>query len=95
METAVAGAARTRREGPGLPGAGLAPGRSRRGRVAPARYQGPGNIRLEDVERLHILRVLEQACWRIRGLEAAAAILDLTPTTLESRMATLGIRRPG
>ena len=42
----------------------------------------------------HILRVLEQAGWRIRGAEGAAEVLGLSPTTLESRMTKLGIRRP-
>ena len=31
--------------------------------------------------------------WRIRGKNGAAEILGLKPTTLESRMAKLGIRR--
>ena len=49
---------------------------------------------LEDVERSHILRVLEQAGGRIRGTEGAAEVLGLPPTTLEARMTKLGIRRP-
>jgi transcriptional regulator with GAF, ATPase, and Fis domain len=49
---------------------------------------------LEDVERCHILRVLEQARWRIRGPEGATKVLGLLPTTLEARMTKLGIRRP-
>jgi len=47
-----------------------------------------------DVERTHILAVLEQTGWRIRGPRGAALILGLKPTTLETRMARLGIRRP-
>ncbi len=49
---------------------------------------------LADVEREHIVRVLEATGWRIRGEEGAAAILGLKPTTLESRMAKLKIYRP-
>ena len=49
---------------------------------------------LEDVERSHILRVLEQAGGRIRGTEGAAEVLGLLPTTFEARMTKLGIRRP-
>jgi len=45
-------------------------------------------------ERDHILRVLHDTGWRIRGPRGAAAVLDLKPTTLEKRMARLGIRRP-
>ena len=51
--------------------------------------------RLEDVEREHVLRILESSGWRIRGLNGAAEKLGLKPTTLESRMAKLGIQRPG
>jgi formate hydrogenlyase transcriptional activator len=52
------------------------------------------SLALEDVERLHIVRVLEQAGWRVRGAEGAASALGLRPTTLEARMAKLRIRRP-
>ncbi|MFY9974737.1 MAG: sigma 54-interacting transcriptional regulator [Chromatiaceae bacterium] len=50
---------------------------------------------LEAMEREHILRVLEQAGWRIRGSGGAAERLGIKPTTLESRMKRLGLRRPG
>jgi formate hydrogenlyase transcriptional activator len=46
---------------------------------------------MEDAEREHILRVLELTNGRIRGKNGAAALLQLKPTTLESRMAKLGI----
>lgn len=46
---------------------------------------------LEDAERGHILQTLEQCNWRIRGTSGAAALLDVKPTTLESRMKKLGI----
>ena len=49
---------------------------------------------LRAVEREHIVRVLETTGWRIRGKNAAAEILGLKPTTLEARMANLGIQRP-
>jgi formate hydrogenlyase transcriptional activator len=52
------------------------------------------SLALEDVEREHLLHVLELARWRVRGKEGAAAMLRLKPTTLESRMAKLGIQRP-
>jgi formate hydrogenlyase transcriptional activator len=47
----------------------------------------------EEVERKHILHVLELAGWRVRGVGGAAQILNLKPTTLESRMQKLGIVR--
>jgi transcriptional regulator of acetoin/glycerol metabolism len=48
---------------------------------------------LDEVQREQILRVLEHTAWRIRGDGGAAEILDILPTTLESRMKRLGILR--
>ncbi|MFO1425319.1 MAG: sigma 54-interacting transcriptional regulator [Candidatus Competibacteraceae bacterium] len=48
---------------------------------------------LAEVEREHIQRVLEFTHWRIRGAGGAAEILGLPPTTLESRIAKLGLHR--
>jgi formate hydrogenlyase transcriptional activator len=50
-------------------------------------------IRIEEVEREHILRVLGSTAWRIRGQQGAAMLLGLKPTTLESRMKKLNIQR--
>ncbi len=50
---------------------------------------------LEAIERSHILRILEQTGWRIRGQGGAAERLAVKPTTLESLMKRLGLRRPG
>ncbi|TWJ18718.1 sigma 54-interacting transcriptional regulator [Geobacter argillaceus] len=48
---------------------------------------------IEGMERMHINSVLERTGWRIRGRNGAAEILGLKPTTLNSRMKRLGIRR--
>ena len=48
---------------------------------------------IEGMERAHINSVLEKTGWRIRGKNGAAEILGLKPTTLNSRMKKLGIRR--
>jgi len=61
--------------------------------TAPA-MPGLVRIRLEDVEREHIRAVLERVRWRIRGMGGAAEQLGLRPTTLETRMAKLGLARP-
>jgi transcriptional regulator with GAF, ATPase, and Fis domain len=53
-----------------------------------------GRVRLEDVEREHIREILERVRWRIRGSGGAAEQLGLRPTTLETRMAKLGLARP-
>jgi transcriptional regulator with GAF, ATPase, and Fis domain len=52
------------------------------------------SVRLIDVEREHILTILESTNWRIRGVSGAAEQLGLKPTTLETRMAKLGLNRP-
>jgi formate hydrogenlyase transcriptional activator len=51
-------------------------------------------LKLEEVERSHVVTVLEMSGWRIRGKNGAAEMLGLKPTTLESRLEKLGIRRP-
>jgi transcriptional regulator with GAF, ATPase, and Fis domain len=48
---------------------------------------------LEELERSHILQVLQQTGWRVEGPRGAAMILGLNPSTLRSRMMRLGIRR--
>jgi len=50
---------------------------------------------LENVEREHILSMLESANWRIQGVDGAARRLGLHPSTLRSRMKNLSIFRPG
>ena len=59
--------------------------------AAPA---GPRSATLADVEKEHIRSVLESSGWRVRGSAGAAERLGLRPTTLETRMAKLGLSRP-
>jgi transcriptional regulator with GAF, ATPase, and Fis domain len=67
----------------------------------PAAPNGPApaapadNLTLNEVQRQYILAVLQKTGWRVSGKHGAAAILGLKPTTLESRMEKLGIRRTG
>ena len=49
---------------------------------------------LDVVQRAHIIRVLDRTDWRVRGRGGAAELLELKPTTLESKMLRLGISRP-
>ena len=49
---------------------------------------------LEDAEREHIRQALKQANWLVGGPSGAAARLGMKRTTLQSRMAKLGIERP-
>jgi len=57
--------------------------------------RGPAQNDLQSVERTHIVNVLNETGWRIRGPHGAAARLGLKPTTLESRIKNLGLIRPG
>jgi transcriptional regulator with GAF, ATPase, and Fis domain len=52
------------------------------------------SLSLFDIEREHILNVLEKTQWRVQGAGGAADLLGIKRTTLESRMIKLGIRRP-
>ena len=61
---------------------------------AVAHPAGKRSLKLNDVEREHILSVLDSSGWRIRGAAGAASLLGLKPTTLEARMAKLGLARP-
>jgi formate hydrogenlyase transcriptional activator len=54
--------------------------------------QGP--IKLEAVEREHIMKILRETGWVIGGPTGAAARLGLNRTTLNHRMRKLGINRP-
>ena len=48
---------------------------------------------LEDMERRHIVDVLEKTGWRIAGKGGAAEVLGLKRTTLQGKMKKLGISR--
>jgi chemotaxis protein methyltransferase CheR len=49
---------------------------------------------LEEVERDHIVRVLEQTNWKVSGKNGAAEILGLNRSTLRARIRKLGIHQP-
>ncbi len=55
--------------------------------------QTTGSKALEDIERKHILSVLEETDWIIDGKRGAASILEMNPSTLQLRMKKLGIRK--
>lgn len=48
---------------------------------------------LQETEKAYILSVLKKTNGRIRGESGAARLLNLNPTTLESRIAKLGIKK--
>lgn len=51
------------------------------------------SARMEDIERGHILNVLNQTEWKIHGKKGAAQVLDVNPSTLRSMMVKLGIKK--
>ncbi len=49
--------------------------------------------KLDDIERSHIVQILNETSWKINGEKGAAKILDINPNTLRSRMVKLGIKK--
>ncbi len=57
---------------------------------------GPRDVSLEtldEVQRSHIIRTLEETNWKVEGKRGAAVLLGINPSTLRSRMRKLGIKR--
>lgn len=83
-----------------LPSADAQPARRSPPLSASAQNQrGPGpafltETELAERERDNLLAVLEHAGWRIKGVNGAAELLGVKPTTLLSRLKKLGLRRP-
>lgn len=48
---------------------------------------------LEEVEKEYIVRILDEASWKIEGPNGAAKRLGLNPSTLRTRMVKLGIQK--
>jgi len=72
-------------------GDGQAPPEAQARATAPAAEPGQS---LEDVERAHMVRVLERTRWKIEGTSGAAQVLGLKPSTLRARLKKLGIEKP-
>jgi transcriptional regulator with GAF, ATPase, and Fis domain len=49
---------------------------------------------LHDVERMHLVAVLEKTGWRLAGPGGAAEVLGMKRTTLQAKMKKLGINHP-
>jgi formate hydrogenlyase transcriptional activator len=61
---------------------------------APAENESSEAITLEETDRNHIRKILEQSRWVVAGPKGAAARLGIKRSTLYSRMQKLGISRP-
>jgi formate hydrogenlyase transcriptional activator len=82
---------------PGMPAAERSPRRGVVARIGENSDEVPASASvstLEQAEREHILRALQQTQWRIGGPKGAAGLLDMKRTTLQARMRKLNIRRP-
>src|SRR5215467_5063709 len=53
----------------------------------------PRGATLKELQRSHILEVMQQTGWCVEGPKGAARILGLNPSTLRSRILKLGIRK--
>ena len=63
-------------------------------RKKPTAGQKSTLMTMEEAERAHITSVLELTHWKVSGDNGAARLLNMIPTTLDSRMKKLGIQRP-
>jgi transcriptional regulator with GAF, ATPase, and Fis domain len=59
--------------------------------TVPVRHEKP--YKLKEVERLYMMWVLAQTGGRIRGEGGASQVLGVKPTTLESRIAKMGLKK--
>ncbi len=50
-------------------------------------------VSLDELQKQHIIKTLQHTSWRVSGEKGAAKLLGIKPTTLESRMKKLNIRR--
>jgi len=51
-------------------------------------------VEMQQRERENLLMVLEKTGWKIKGADGAAELLGIKPTTLLSRIKTMGLKRP-
>jgi PAS domain S-box-containing protein len=51
------------------------------------------SVSMEEMEKEHIIKILNECSWKINGVNGAAEKLDMNPNTLRSRMKKLNITR--
>jgi transcriptional regulator with GAF, ATPase, and Fis domain len=73
------------------------PARAALSHTPPLRRAGPAErvLTLDDAQKAHVERVLELTGGRVYGKAGAAELLGVKPSTLQSRMKKLGVRRVG
>ena len=62
--------------------------------IVPAKIAHNPSLSLEEMEKEHIIKVLQDSNWQISGEGAAAEKLVMKVSTLRSRMKKLNIARP-
>lgn len=66
--------------------------------VDPREFENKGNVQKEEEMQLryqeNILNALDQCNWKITGSDGAAILLGLKPSTLNSKIKKIGLRRP-
>ena len=67
-------------------------GQHAQSRAAPA--ASANSAIMADIDRAHLLKILDECKWRMKGASGAAKRLGLKPSTLYSRMKKLGVQRP-
>jgi formate hydrogenlyase transcriptional activator len=70
------------------------PSAARSATPPPTEFTRAEAITLEEAERRHIEETLARTGWVIEGTRGAAAMLDMSASTLRSRMRKLGVQRP-
>jgi DNA-binding NtrC family response regulator len=70
---------------------------TRASHTPPLRRAGPTErvLTLDDAQKAHVENVLQLTGGRIYGTAGAAELLGVKPSTLQSRMKKLGVRRVG
>ena len=67
--------------------------------VDPREFENKGNVQKEEEMQLryqeNILNALDQCNWKITGSDGAAILLGLKPSTLNSKIKKMGLKRPG
>ena len=63
--------------------------------VSPGQTEIMTEDEMREVERENIRKALEMVNWKVYGDDGAAALLQIKPTALVSRMQKMGLEKPG
>jgi formate hydrogenlyase transcriptional activator len=63
-------------------------------RLNPEEHTDYPEMGLDEIQKMHITKVLESTGWRIYGEKGAGKILNIKPSTLQYKMKRLNIEKP-